>query len=71
MAYPKTKYKEAKISFEEGTIEYPDLYEMESQMLEARIDLIQAELEYKLAQLDWMYVANVLQERFLGLPAKE
>lgn len=65
------KYKEAKISFEEGTTEYPALYEMESEMLQARIALIQAELNYKLVQLEWMYVANVLQERFLGVPAKE
>ena len=40
-------------------------------MVNARITYIKAELEYKLANLEWMYVANLLQERFLGLPAKE
>ena len=35
------------------------------------IGLIEAELELKLANLEWMYVANLLQERFLGLPATE
>ena len=40
-------------------------------MTNARIAYIEAELEYKLANLEWMYVANLLQERFLGLPAKE
>lgn len=65
------KYREAKISFEEGMAEYPNLYDMETNMLQARIQLIQSELAYQLAQLNWMYVANVLQERFLGLPAKE
>ena len=40
-------------------------------MVNARIAYIDAELEYKLANLEWMYVANLLQERFLGLPAKE
>ena len=36
-----------------------------------RIKLVEAELELKLANLEWMYVANLLQERFLGLPATE
>ena len=40
-------------------------------MVQSRIKLIEAELELKLANLEWMYVANLLQERFLGLPATE
>ena len=40
-------------------------------MVQASIAHIEAELEYRLANLDWMYLANILQERFLGLPAKE
>ena len=40
-------------------------------MVQSRIKLIEAELELKLANLEWMYVANLLQERFLGLPAME
>ena len=40
-------------------------------MVQARIAFINAELEYKLAQLDWMELSNVLPQRFLGLPAKE
>lgn len=65
------QYKEAKISFDEGTVELPEVAEFRESMLDARIALIQAELNYKLAQLKWMYVANVLQERFLGPPARE
>ena len=45
--------------------------ERQEAMTNARIAYIEAELEYKLANLEWMYVANLLQERFLGLPAKE
>lgn len=67
----KMQYEEARISFNEGMIELPALEETRDKMLTARVALIQAELEYKLAQLNWMYVANVLQERFLGPPAKE
>ena len=40
-------------------------------MVQARIAYINAELDYKLAQLDWMELSNVLPQRFLGLPAKE
>ena len=65
------RYKEARISFDEGTAELPDVVERQEAAANARIAYIQAELEYRLAQLDWMQLANVLQERFLGPPAKE
>lgn len=65
------QFKEARISFDEGTVELPQLVAAQEAMVNARIGLIQASLEYDLALLKWMYVANVLQERFLGLPAKE
>ena len=64
------QYKEAVIAFKEGTEEMPVVTNLHEQMANARIALIQAELNYKLAHLDWMYLANVLQERFLGLPLK-
>lgn len=65
------RYKEARISFDEGTAELPDMVERQEAATNARIAYIQADLEYKLAQLEWMQLANLLQERFLGLPAKE
>ena len=40
-------------------------------MVQARIAYISAELDYKLAQLEWMDLSNSLAQRFLGLPAKE
>lgn len=63
--------KEAKISFDEGLVELPELVDKRQDMVNAKIELIKADLDYKLAQLKWMYVANALQERFLGLPLKE
>lgn len=63
--------REAKISFDEGLLELPELVSKRQDMVNAKIEMIKAELEYQLAQLKWMYVANVLQERFLGLPLKE
>ncbi len=65
------QYKEARISFDEGTAELPDMVSRQEAATNARIAYIQAELDYRLAQLEWMYLANLLQERFLGLPAKE
>lgn len=65
------QYKEARISFDEGTVELPVVIDTREAMIGARISLIKAELDYKLAQLKWMDVANVLAERFLGPPAKE
>lgn len=65
------KYKEARISFDEGTAELPQLVEREEAATNARIAYIRAELEYNLARLQWMYRANLLQERYLGPPAKE
>ncbi|MBQ7738266.1 MAG: TolC family protein [Desulfovibrionaceae bacterium] len=64
------QYKEAEISFREGTEELPVVTNLKEQMGNAKINYIEAELEYKLAQLQWMYLANLLQERFLGLPLK-
>lgn len=63
--------REAKISFDEGLIELPELVSRRQEMVNAKIELINADLDYQLAQLKWMFVANVLQERFLGLPLKE
>lgn len=63
--------KEARISFDEGLVELPAVVEKQQDMVDAKIEMINAELDYNLAQLKWMYVANVLQERFLGLPLKE
>ncbi|MDE7242082.1 TolC family protein [Desulfovibrio sp.] len=65
------KYKEARIAFDEGTAELPVLVEREEAAANARINYIRAELEYNLARLQWMYRANMLQERYLGPPAKE
>jgi len=65
------QYKEAQISFNQGTLELPEVSNRQEAMVQARIAHIEAELEHRLARLDWMYLANILQERFLGLPAKE
>ena len=65
------RYKEARISFETGLGDMPAMSSAHEAMVQSRIKLIEAELELKLANLEWMYVANLLQERFLGLPATE
>lgn len=67
----KMQYEAARIAFNEGTLELPDVADTRDVMVKAKIAMIQAELEYKLALLKWMYIANVLQERFLGKPARE
>lgn len=64
-------FREASISFDEGTAEFPQVVDAKEKMVKAKVSLINAELQYRLAQLDWMYVSNLLQERFLGLPAKD
>ena len=60
-----------RISFETGLGDMPAMSSAHEAMVQSRIKLIEAELELKLANLEWMYVANLLQERFLGLPATE
>lgn len=65
------QYKEAKIAFDEGDIELPTLTNYREAMINAQIAMINAHLQYNLAKLQWMYVANTLQERFLGAPAKD
>ena len=63
--------KEAEINFREGIAPFPQLASKREALNAARISHIEAKLEYALAQLDWMDVANVLQERYLGPPATE
>ncbi|MBQ7585630.1 MAG: TolC family protein [Desulfovibrionaceae bacterium] len=64
------QYKEAQIAFREGIEEMPVVTNLHEQMANAKIRYIESELEYKLAHLQWMYLANLLQQRFLGLPLK-
>lgn len=63
--------KEAEINFREGLAPFPALAARKEALTQARAALINAALELNLARLKWMTLANVLQERFLGLPAKE
>ena len=65
------QYKEAKISFVAGTEQLPAVADCHEAMVRARIAMTEAELELQLAKLNWMYLAGLLQERFLGLPPKE
>lgn len=65
------EYKEAEIAFREGVGDFPAVMNKKEAVVNSRIKYINAELELDLAQLEWMDVANVLQERYLGLPAKE
>ncbi|MDR3358312.1 MAG: TolC family protein [Desulfovibrio sp.] len=65
------QYKEARISFRAGTEQLPAVAERHEAMVRARIAMTEAELELRLARLNWMYLAGLLQEHFLGLPAKE
>jgi len=65
------QFKEAQISFHEGIVQLPDMASKQEDMVQARIAYINADLDYKLAQLEWMSLSNSLAQRFLGLPAKE
>ena len=63
--------KESQISFHEGIVQLPDMATKQEDMVQARIAYINADLDYKLAMLEWMDLSNSLSQRFLGLPAKE
>ncbi len=67
----KMQEKEASINFKEGIAPFPELASRQEALLNARIAFVQAELDYKLAQIAWMTVAGVLKERYIGLPAEE
>ena len=63
------QYEEARISFENGMTQLPDVANRQEAMVQQQINYINTELEYRLAELKWMYVAGLLQEHFLGLPS--
>lgn len=62
---------EVEIAYKEGVEEMPLLFTRQEQATEALIRVDEAELQYKKASLDWMYVSSLLQEHYLGLPAKD
>ena len=63
------QYDEARISFENGMTQLPEVANRQEAMVQQQINYINTELEYRLAELKWMYVAGLLQEHFLGLPS--
>ncbi len=67
----KMEVTEAQINFKEGITAFPVLSSKEEALINAKINFINAELDYKLAQLVWMDVASVLKERYIGGPAKD
>lgn len=70
----KTKqmqYDEARIGFENGLEQLPVVAERQEAMVNAQIKFIEAERDYRLALLKWMYVSGELQKRFIGLPSRE
>lgn len=62
---------EAGIAFREGVLPYPEFATGQENLINAEIACINAELDANLKSLYWMHLANLLPERFLGLPAKE
>ncbi len=65
------RFKEAQISFNEGLTTLPVVTGAHEAMINAQVALIEAEKGLELAKLQWMFVSGMLQEYFLGQPAKE
>ncbi|MDD6181085.1 MAG: TolC family protein [Desulfovibrionaceae bacterium] len=65
------KREEADISYREGLVEFPVLADARQAEANARIAAINAQMELELAKLQWMQLASVLQERYLGVPTIE
>lgn len=65
------EYKEAEINFREGIVQFPEVAGKKQAMVDALISHIEAAVDYDLARLQWMDLANVLQEQYLGQPEKE
>ncbi len=65
------QYDEARISFENGLEQLPAVATAQESMIKAQLECIDKELNYRLAQLDWMKVSGMLEKRFLGLPDRE
>ncbi len=65
------KLTEAEIGYKEGLTAYPALSTAQQAGVNARIAVIEAEMELDLARLEWMKTAAVLQQRYLGLPVME
>ncbi|MDR1776843.1 MAG: TolC family protein [Desulfovibrio sp.] len=61
--------REAEIGYKAGTVEFPEVLGSREAGVKAAIRLAEADLAWRRARLDWMYLAGVLQERYLRPPA--
>ena len=65
------QYEEARIGFENGLEQLPEVASRQENMVNAQISYINAECDYRLALLKWMYISGELQRAYLGLPSRE
>ena len=58
------------IEYQGGTLSLPVLTARKEAVIRARVSLIEAELALQQAELKWMHLAGILEERFMDVPNK-
>ena len=62
--------QQADIEYTGGTAPLPKLTASRESVIRARVSLIEAELAVQQAALQWMNLAGILEERFMGVPSR-
>lgn len=60
--------EKAEINYKGGTLPLPELTARKESVIKARIGVIETELSLHQAELKWMQLAGILEERFMDLP---
>jgi len=62
--------QKSEIEYAGGTLPLPKLTENKEAVIRARVSLIEAELAVQQAELKWMQLAGMLEERFMDVPSQ-
>ena len=60
--------QKSEIEYAGGTLDLPTLTKSKEAVIRARVSLIEAELAAQQAELQWMHLAGILEERFMDVP---
>jgi outer membrane protein TolC len=58
------------IEYKGGDLPLPRLVERKEAVIRARVSLIEAELAVQQAEVKWMHLAGILEERFMDVPSR-
>ena len=70
LRFAELEQQKAAIEYSGGKVTLPVLTARREAVIRARVSLIEAELGVQQAELQWMHLAGILEERFMDVPSR-